>query len=410
MCQMLHSRWLEILQQHSIKEALWHTDIPSDTGCWTFSELDQQAQIIVEKISTSPLEVLTAHADQAYFIPTILAGWQTKTPIILLESKNSQPLPIHSPLPANTAIIKQTCGATGIERSLFLNSSQILAECQRNIDALGLHPDRRGLATISLAHSYGFGCLALPLLLGGIPLEVIPSPMPMLVQQSLAKSVDVFLPAVPTLWKTWWLTNTLKDAPISLALSAGAPLCLELETNIWEGTGLKVHNFYGTSETGAIAYDDSSRPRKDAKLIGKVLPGVMVSICTDRRIGVQTDALVAGSDIWRSDQEFSSPSYRTMDFGEMKEGQLYWLGHIGAAINVAGRKVSPEKVQRICESIPGVLSATVSSVTSSDLERFEEVAIQVRLSSAVDLKSLKKQVYERLDSWEMPRHWTLTST
>jgi acyl-coenzyme A synthetase/AMP-(fatty) acid ligase len=408
---MLPSHWSEILQNHANHVAITHADIPNKNHSWTFDEIDSLATKKARALNRASHDFIIAHADTADFIPTILAGWKCNLPVLLLETSHCQPRPINTPIPDGTVIIKQACGATGLERSLFLGESQILAEGRRNIQALGLHSERRGLAAISLAHTYGFGCLVLPLLLGGIPIEVLPSPMPMFIQQSMKNDGEVFLPGVPTLWKTWWLTKVLAPSRISLALSAGSPLSLHLETDVWNDTELKIHNFYGTSETGAIALDDSLTPRTDASLLGKILPGIDIDIIrfngSDQRILVRTDAIALGADHLQRDHEFNSDSYLTMDQGSVHNGHLYWKNHIGLAINVAGRKVSPEKIHRVCTAMPGVLSAEVFRTPSRDPERFEEVSIKVKLDSHTELKTLKNWAYNHLESWEMPRHWNL---
>ncbi|MGJ8672637.1 AMP-binding protein [Rubritalea sp.] len=400
---MLHTQWLNILEKHANNLALVYPDLKT---C-TFRELDQQAKSIASTASRNQDETLLAYADRPDFLATVLAGWKSNIPVILLETSSSKALPILSPLPAGTAIIKQTCGATGLERSLFLGADQILAEAHRNIEALGLIPSRKGIAAISLAHSYGFGCLALPLLLGGIPIEVLSSPMPMFIQQSLERNDPVFLPGVPTLWKTWWLTKSLKPSSISLALCAGSPLSLDLETDIWNDLHLKIHNFYGTSETGAIAFDPSSEPRTDSRLLGKVLPGVSVDLSQGNRIRVSSDAVALDADVCLAADEFTQASYLTMDIGDLENSHLYWDDHVGLSINVAGRKVSPTKVQRVCEAMPGVKKIEVQRIRSRDSERFEEVAVRAKLDQSTSIKDLKNWAYTKLESWEMPRHWEL---
>ena len=111
--------------------------------------------------------------------------------MLLLETETSDVRPIYCPIPKETSLIKQTCGTSGIQRSLFFTAEQVLAEARRNIDGLGLHEGRRGLASISLAHSYGFGCLALPFLIGGIPLEIVHGPLPMFMHGALGKGGEV---------------------------------------------------------------------------------------------------------------------------------------------------------------------------------------------------------------------------
>jgi len=413
---MLLTRWTETLDQHADAIAISHAEIPNARQAWTFAEVESLADEIAQKSNPqSDDPYLIAQADRADFIPTILAGWKCQRPVLLLETSHCQPRPISGGIPQGTIIIKQACGATGLERSLFLGASQILAEADRNIRALGLHPGRVGVAAISLAHTYGLGCLALPVLLGGVPIDILSSPMPMFIQQSLEKKTDAFLPGVPTLWKTWCLMKVLDGDCISLAVSAGSPLSLDLETQIWESVGIKLHNFYGTSETGAIAFDRSTTPRRDGSLLGDLLEGVQIEIITSNgsqdRLLVRSDAIALGADQLQRKQEFATSAYLTMDQGSLENGQVFWKNHIGEAINVAGRKVSPGKVQRVCESMPGVRAARVFRTVSRDAERFEEVSIELEFDRSENpkeaLKALKKWAYQRLESWEMPRHWNV---
>ena len=86
------------------------------------------------------------------------------------------------------------------------------------------------------------------------------------------------LPAVPAMWRAWWQAGLLYDAPLELAISAGAPLPLEVEQGVFDATGLKIHNFYGSSECGGIAYDRSAEPRSDASFAGTAMDGVKLDV------------------------------------------------------------------------------------------------------------------------------------
>jgi len=296
------------------------------------------------------------------------------------------------------------CGASGKERSLFLSAEQLLTEAHNNVETLGLTPDRTGIAAISLAHSYGLGCLTLPLLLHGIPVTCVESALPMFVDQALKSEKKVFLPSVPALWKTWFASNILSLDSIDLAISAGSPLSLSLENEIWEKTGIKIHNFYGTSETGAISYDSSLTPRSDESYLGELVAGVSAKT-ENEIIHIQSKARVIGSDILLTPDEFSDDYYATQDIGEIKGKSVYLRESVGKAINVAGRKVSPEKIHRFLLKDKSVLSAIVEKKRSRDIERFEEITVEVKTTNTTDLKKIKSQLHAHLHNWEMPRHW-----
>lgn len=398
---MLLDRWNHLVARRKDDVAFRRF---GETAGVTFAEIDRMAA----GIDVSG-ELVPAIGESNNFFPSLVAAWRAGKPALLLENETSDIRAIRCKIPSGTALIKQTCGASGIERSLFFGEAQILAEGECNIRGLGLHPHRRGLATISLAHSYGFGCLALPLLLEGIPLEITPGPMPMFVQPALDRGGEVFLPGVPAIWRTWGQTRIAAHPAISLALCAGSPLSLELETAIHSECGLKIHNFYGTSETGAIALDASDQPRGQADFVGKTLPGIQASADATGRITVISDARALGTDILAWDGEFDGPVYRTLDEGAVSEHGLSITRCIGGAINVAGRKVSPQRLQTILEQLDGVAQATVEAGASRDFERFGEIRVRLRVNAGYDKNALREQLRQRVETWEMPRHWEYES-
>lgn len=381
--------------------AFWHPERPAGVS---FREIDRMAG----EVDVSG-EMVPAIGEALDFFPSLIAAWRVGKPVLLLENKTSRIRPIRCKIPSGTVIIKQACGASGVERSLFFGESQVMAEGQRNIQGLGLHESRRGLAAISLAHSYGFGCLALPLLLAGIPLEIVAGPLPMFLQAALVRGGEIFLPGVPAIWKTWWQTGVAAHPEISLALSAGSPLSLELETAVHADCGLKIHNFYGTSETGAIAFDDARELRKRADFVGKILPGVEAVIDGAGRLAVASDASAVGADLPAWEDEFGGRFYGTLDEGELSDGCLFITHCIGRAINVAGRKVSPIRLQNILEELDGVAVAVVERGHSRDFERFGEIRVRLTVKPGYAPKVIREQLRLRVESWEMPRHWEFVS-
>lgn len=394
---MLLKRWNDVVARHRDDVVLRR---PGEAAGISIGEIDRMAG----EIDVSG-PVVPAIGEAADFFPSLVAAWRSGKPALLLENKTSSIRPIRSEIPKGAVLIKQTCGASGIERSLFFNAAQILAEGERNIRGLGLHQNRRGLAAISLAHSYGFGCLALPLLLEGIPLEITAGPLPMFLQPALDRGGEVFLPGVPAIWKTWWQTGVAGHPAISLALCAGSPLSLELETAIHFECGLKIHNFYGTSETGAIAFDRSEAPRNRADFIGEILPGIQASVDESNRIAVRSDARALDTDIPAWDGEFDDLIYLTLDEGQVSDEGILITRCIGEAINVAGRKVSPTRLRTILEQLDGVSKAIIESGQSRDFERFGEIRVRLCVETGYDKKAIREQLRQRVESWEMPRHW-----
>lgn len=392
---MLYLRWLEISRRFADRPAILDGD-----GVTTFGGL----AAAVESAPKSDRPVIARSGDLRFFID-ILRAWRDGMAVIPVERDAHDPV-LQRPPPAATRLIKHTPGASGIPRAIFLNDKQVIADADRITAAMGLSPAVPNLAVVSLAHSYGFCNVVLPLLLHGVPARLLPLPFPRLVENAFRLHEAVVLPAVPPMWRAWQRAGILTDAPVRLAISAGAPLALDLEQRVFEETGLKIHNFYGASECGGIAFDPTDTPRESASIVGTPLPGVTIDTARDGRLRVSSDAVAMGYDAPREDDLLAGGVYLTRDLGFTDaNGFIHLTATTGGAINVAGRKVSPAKVEAAILATGHVLRVKVLGIPSADPERFEEIAALVELAEGVSPAALKSALTERLPLWEIPRHW-----
>lgn len=394
---MPYPRWLETLRLHADRIAIRDSAL-----ALTFSEL----AAMVSKTPVARGPVIARSGGLGFFVE-ILRAWRDGQPVIPVERDAPEPVLASKP-PAGTLLVKYTPGASGIPRGIFFNGEQILADGDRLTAAMGLRPETANLAAISLSHSYGFSNVVLPLLFQGVPVHLAPVPFPRVIEEIFRSHASLVVPAVPSMWRAWHRAGILKDAPVSLALSAGAPLSLALENDVFGACGLKIRNFYGTSECGGISMDLSDRPRTSVTDVGTLLRGVAVETSAEGRLLVTSTAVATGYDCTRHDDLLGDGRYLTRDLGYVdQEGKVQLTGTTGGAINVAGRKVSPAKVEAAILSTGLARRVRVFGIASADAERFEEISAEVSLGEAVTLDALKTAVAQTMQAWEMPRHWTV---
>lgn len=390
---MLYHRWLQILSRHRDRVA-----VVDAAGCWTFAAL---AERLENTKSTGP--VVWAHGMVSDLAVAVLSGWRDGVPVLPLE-KDARPPDLQVAMPPGTAHLKLTPGIEGKPRAVYFSAEQIAADADRLVASMDLHPDRPNLAAVSPVHSYGFSSLILPLLLHGVPVHAVEVPFPHQVAEAIRAHDGVVVPAVPSMWRAWHRSGILEGAKISLAVSAGAPLSLELETAVFRSCGLKIHNFYGASECGGISFDTSPIPRTDAADLGTPFDGVGVSVHASGRWLVTSDAVAMGCEAPREGEILGGGRYLTRDSGAIFEGRLQLACSGADSINVAGRKIGPAKIEAALMASGLVDRARVYGVPSPDPERVEEVAAMVRLTSGT-LEELRKRMTAELAGWEMPRHW-----
>lgn len=390
---MLYQQWLRTLESHTDRPALYDR---AGGRVWSFSDLQRELLL-----APAAPRIVHPSGRDARFVIDVLRGWRTGSVVCPLEP--GQEAPVAAEKAEGFSHLKLTSSTTGPARMIGLLGAQMAADAEQIVATMGLHEDSPNLGVISLAHSYGFSNLVLPLLLHGIPLILLPSVFPAVVFQEATQWPDVSLPAVPALWQAWANGGKLPSS-IRLAISAGAPLPVELERFLFERDGIKVHNFLGASECGGIAYDRTAEPRSDWTVAGTAMKGVQLHIADDGCLEVQSPA-VAETYYPDSDDRLAGGIYRSGDLAEMgPSGQIRLLGRSTDLINVAGRKVGPETIEVQIRDHPAVADVLVFSVPEAG-GRNEAIVAAVALKHPATEMELRDFLGRSLPSWQLPRRW-----
>ncbi|MDB6138959.1 MAG: AMP-binding enzyme [Verrucomicrobiaceae bacterium] len=390
---MIGDRWQQVLDKHGDAVALHHA-----AGKLTFAQLDREARALKHSD-----DYVLAQGGAADLLRALLAGALHGKPVQVAEKDRARRVPA-CPIPAGTYLIKQTVGGSGHRRCQFFTAAQILTDVDRIHAALKLEENKICVAAISPAHSYGLTVTVLQTLLHGLPLHWLAEPFPASLATALAGHSRVFLPGIPALWRAW-LQAGVPFGKVSLALSAGSPLTLELERRAWEMSALKLHNLYGTSECGAVAYDASKELRSDVGDVGDLLPGVTALIDEEGLLVVQSTSVGTGYDELLPGEIFDSNRFRTCDKAELNGSRLYFRGSAGAGINVAGRKLSPDEIAAKLRAATGVKNLEVHGAPSRDPERCQEVVALVGLPASELTPAFRGTACLGLAPWEIPRRW-----
>jgi len=410
---MLYSAWQKIVR--------WSHDEPAIFAApagrpLTFGQLDRRLQDRSPSRSRRPLFSNPAGRPVDFLVDTLMA-WRDDRPLVPLDSPLTPQLEksLFS-LPALTAHVKVSSGSSGVPRPIAFTADQLAADAAQIIATMGLAPTSTNVAVISLAHSYGFSNLALTLLLHGIPLALAASPLPEAMRISLATHRACTLPAVPAMWRAWHLADILSRYPPRLAISAGAPLDPLLEGQIFSTSGLKIHNFYGASECGGIAYDRTLLPRDPGcPPTGTPMNGVSLAVDPSGKLLVKSPATaiayVDGPDVTsaRPSSKIIGDTFHSTDLARIENGEVFLTGRITDVINLAGRKLDPSVVESSLSRLDGIRHCLVFGIPSTDPTRSEETVACIHPEGSFDLQLTRKEIASSLPSWQMPRHWWITS-
>ncbi len=309
------------------------------------------------------------------------------------------------------ALLKLTSGSTGLPKAVQVTEPQLVADGRQICSTMGIGEEDTQIAAIPLSHAYGFTVLLLPLLLRGTPMVLRESFVPQQLPDDARAVRARRFPGVPYMFD-YFLAHPPADGwPPSLnrIISAGARLPATTARAFHERFGVKIHGFYGTTETGGITFDDS--PEIDAgDSVGRPLDGVTLSFVPDpdldgaRRVHVRS-AGVASGYVGTEQGDFLDNGFLTSDIGELDaRGHLLLRGRVSSFINVAGRKVQPDEVETVLRAMPGLADVRVLGI--SDPRRGEQVAacLVVKPAHAVpSVVDVRQFCAQRLAPHKIPR-------
>jgi long-chain acyl-CoA synthetase len=320
-------------------------------------------------------------------------------------------VPSRTALPGGVAMLKLTSGSTGQPKAILTVESHLIRDAERICDGMGIAASDAQIAAIPLSHSYGLGNLVLPLLLQGTAMVLRDAFLPQQVAADARLVGARVFPGVPFMFEHFAAHAPAGGWPSSLRLliSAGARLDVETIGRFRDQFGQAIHSFYGSSETGGIAFNECDDPA-DPGCVGRSLRGVTVTLRPQDgaapgsgRVHVRSDAVAhgyAGEDAGKG--PFAGGGFLTGDFGRLDErGRLVLTGRLSSFINVAGRKVRPEEVERALLAMPGVADACVVAVP--DLRRGQRIGACLVARERISLVEIRRFCAARLAPHKIPR-------
>jgi acyl-CoA synthetase (AMP-forming)/AMP-acid ligase II len=246
----------------------------------------------------------------------------------------------------------------------------------------------------------------MPLLMQGTAIVLRESFVPHQLPADARRFGARLFPGVPFMFDYFLANSPVGGWPASLQrlMSAGAPLLPSTVRAFHERFGVKIHSFYGATETGGIAFDDSEDV-DDSGTIGRPLPGVEVTLRSDGEMGrihVRSAAVATGyTDA--TNEGFTDGGFLTGDYGSWDaDGRLTLRGRVSSFVNVAGRKVHPDEVEQVLREMPGIRHVRV--VAAPDAKRGQQiVACIVANGASVTPLTVRQFCAARLAPHKIPR-------
>ena len=295
--------------------------------------------------------------------------------------------------PAGTALVKLTSGSTGEPVGVCLSEEALRAGIDQIVEGMAIRPDDRVLVAIPLSHSYGFDNGVLSLAVHGTPLVIVRRFFPAPLLDALAAGEVTFFPTVPPLVHALSEVEWPAGLPLRTVICAGAPLPVETARRFQRRSGRWVHQFYGSTESGGISYENDPTDPAAEGAVGRPLPGVRVCLGEAGSVNVNSRANFGG--YWGRDEELSPRIVTTGDTAELgADGRLRLTGRTAEIFNVGGRKIAAATLEAALRGATGVEELAIVGV--DDPVRGDRlVAFLVADGRRVDVSSLPSGMQPR---------------
>lgn len=311
----------------------------------------------------------------------------------------------HRPLPA-IAVTLYTSGSTGEPQRLDKRFAQLDAELATQ-HRLWPYTEDLVIGQVSHQHIYGLLFLILRPLSEGVPLATRPCPYPETLHAWLAACAEAQLQAAlvsapPALSR---LPATLDWAAVHAAqgriYSSGAPLSSAASDLALALLGSPVHEVYGSSETGGIAW----RVQQQGET-WRPFPGLAIESDSEQRLWLRSPHL-AEPQTWQrqADRIALEPN-----------GGFRLLGRADRIVKIGGKRLSLTAMDRALGELEGVHRAQTVTLNRRELRLGAIVELDANhlphdhASHRATVKRLRRALAERFETPALPRYWRFVET
>lgn len=343
-----------------------------------------------------------------------------------LQTRGNSPKPVEIDPHDDIAVLQYTGGTTGVPKGAMLTHQNLSAniEQMRCVFEKARLGEEKMLCVLPFFHVFAMTVAQnLSIILGA---EMVLQPrfeLKALLEAVKRKQVTLF-PGVPTLYtaiNNSPMTANYDLSSISLCLSGGAPLPVEVKESFEKLTGCVLVEGYGLTESSPVAAVNPLDENRRAGSIGRLVPGTsarFVSIedrTTEVAAGEKGELLLHGPQImkgyWKRDDAtadtITAEGYlHTGDVGyQDDEGFIYLVDRIKDLILCSGYNVYPRVIEEAIYQNEAVDETIVIAIPDEYRGQSPKAFIKLKEGHSMTGEDMKTFLKEHLSSIEMPREF-----
>lgn len=181
--------------------------------------------------------------------------------------------------------------------------------------------------------------------------------------------------------------------------------------------GMRLYNFYGSTESGCICIYDFNRGTSKNHCIGKAACNARIFIVDEARQPFSSSAdkpglLASAGDMnmlgyWHDDDEtervLKDGVFYSNDLAFFDEdGDIILLGRQGDVINIGGSKVSPDEIEDAAKRFPGVADCGVIPVPDPMQGSMPKLFVQMQPGAVFNYREIREFLSHSLEAYKVP--------
>ncbi|MBQ7023322.1 MAG: AMP-binding protein [Akkermansia sp.] len=354
--------------------------------------------------------------------PVLLVGVndETSLPFSAVDTDAVAELP-ELPAPDTIADLMFTTGTTAVPKGVPLTHANLAAAAAQINRFIGSNAADVEVVALPICHSFGMGRIRCVLSIGGTVVLVPGFSNVKLLFRTLKAYKATGFAFVPAAWAYIQHMSADKLAECASTLRyieiGSAPMSVESRRHLmrlFPSTRICMH--YGLTEASRSSFIEFHREPSHLASAGKASPGVEIRIYSssgellppesEGEICVKGPHVMAAYFNAQMDEDSRFDGFfRTGDWGKLdKDGYLYVLSRTKDIINCGGKKISPEEVESVILTIPGV--AECACIAMPDPQGLLGEVVKAILvsddSPRPDDKTLHSVVASKLEAYKCP--------
>jgi long-chain acyl-CoA synthetase len=319
----------------------------------------------------------------------------------------------------DTAVILYTSGTTGVPKGAELTHANLKSNCKVSSKMFGVGAGTVTLGALPLFHAFGQTCGLNAMIAAGGALTLVPRFDPVKALEVIERDRVTIFEGVPTMYGAMLHAperDRFDTSSLSLCVSGGAAMPVELMRGFEEAFGCKVLEGYGLSETSPVAsFNRPDRERK-AGSIGVPIEGVEMKVVDDADNdlpqGESGEIVIRGHNVMKGywgrpeataeairDGWFHSGDIATVD----EDGYFFIVDRKKDMIIRGGYNIYPREVEEVLYSHPAVREAAVVGVPDAELGEEVGAAVALKDGGQASAEELRDFVKDRIAAYKYPR-------